>query len=475
MKTYFSKNRASALDALRGIAIIGMILSGSIPQRGLLPAWMYHAQLPPPDHIFNPNLPGITWVDLVFPMFLFAMGAAIPLALSKRVARGDSNLFLVPYAFKRGLLIAFFAIYIQHIKPWSINPVPTTNVWLFSIIGFALLFPMLMRMPDSFSRKLIIFIRIIGYLLAAVLMYLFGLLNNGGFSLYRSDIIILVLANVAFFGSLIWIFTQGNLLLRVGILGFLTALRLTQGIDNSWNELLWNFSPFPWLYKLYYLQYLFLVIPGTIIGDVVLKWMNENTKEIKINEIKLRKNNIFNATILLFIIISNIIGLYSREIGITIIINILLIALLFYQFKNPENKTDKLLKFMCNWGTYFLVLGLFFEAYEGGIKKDHSTLSYYLISTALSMYLYMVLTILIDYLQYYKIFKHVISNGNNPMIAYIIGHTLITPILSLTYLSELLNYLNINPWPGFLKGVIFTSIVVFSTFFFTKQKMFLRT
>lgn len=28
---------------------------------------MSHAQTPPPDHIFNPEIPGITWVDLVFP------------------------------------------------------------------------------------------------------------------------------------------------------------------------------------------------------------------------------------------------------------------------------------------------------------------------------------------------------------------------------------------------------------------------
>jgi predicted acyltransferase len=37
--------------------------------------------VPPPDHKFNPAIPGITWVDLVFPFFLFSMGVAIPLAL----------------------------------------------------------------------------------------------------------------------------------------------------------------------------------------------------------------------------------------------------------------------------------------------------------------------------------------------------------------------------------------------------------
>ena len=84
--------RMIALDALRGIAILMMTLSGVIPFDKPLPAWMYHAQEPPPTHDFNPNLPGLTWVDLVFPIFLFCMGAAIPIALSRRIEKDGSVL-----------------------------------------------------------------------------------------------------------------------------------------------------------------------------------------------------------------------------------------------------------------------------------------------------------------------------------------------------------------------------------------------
>ena len=65
--------RVSSLDALRGLAILGMVLAGAMAF-GVLPSWMYHAQTPPPTHEFNLDLPGITWVDLVFPFFLFAHG-----------------------------------------------------------------------------------------------------------------------------------------------------------------------------------------------------------------------------------------------------------------------------------------------------------------------------------------------------------------------------------------------------------------
>lgn len=75
------KVRDTSIDALRGFAILTMILSGSIAYGDVLPAWMFHAQVPPPLHKFNATIPGITWVDLVFPFFLFSMGAAMPLAL----------------------------------------------------------------------------------------------------------------------------------------------------------------------------------------------------------------------------------------------------------------------------------------------------------------------------------------------------------------------------------------------------------
>lgn len=52
------QNRILEIDILRGIAVLGMVFSGVIPFEGVLPAWMYHAQVPPPNHQFNPNLAG---------------------------------------------------------------------------------------------------------------------------------------------------------------------------------------------------------------------------------------------------------------------------------------------------------------------------------------------------------------------------------------------------------------------------------
>ena len=42
------QNRLNEIDLLRGFAVIGMVFSGILPFNGALPAWMYHAQVPPP-------------------------------------------------------------------------------------------------------------------------------------------------------------------------------------------------------------------------------------------------------------------------------------------------------------------------------------------------------------------------------------------------------------------------------------------
>src|SRR5687768_7342097 len=80
--------RALAVDALRGLAILGMVLVAVAPP-AVLPAWMYHAQTPPPAHEMNTALAGLTWPDLVFPFFIFALGVAIPLSLSRRLDAGE--------------------------------------------------------------------------------------------------------------------------------------------------------------------------------------------------------------------------------------------------------------------------------------------------------------------------------------------------------------------------------------------------
>ncbi|MBP1613292.1 MAG: hypothetical protein H6Q13_740 [Bacteroidetes bacterium] len=125
-------NRAFSLDALRGYAIATMILSATICE-GILPGWMYHAQVPPPDHVFDPSRYGITWVDLIFPFFLFAMGAAFPFSIGSKHNKGTGTLNLVIHSLLRGVKLTFFAIFIQQMYVWgSSSPPRCPNLFVYA-------------------------------------------------------------------------------------------------------------------------------------------------------------------------------------------------------------------------------------------------------------------------------------------------------------------------------------------------------
>lgn len=466
--------RADALDALRGFAIITMILSGSIPFSGpaALPGWMYHAQVPPPDHIFNPNLPGITWVDLVFPFFLFAMGAAFPFALRKRIEQGVSYLKLSLQAVQRGFLLVVFALFLQHSKPYALSGNPESFHWIIGLVGFVVLFLIYYRYPKSLNPIIVTAIKIITGIGAVVLFSQLTYSKGSGFLLSRSDIIILVLANVALFGSIIWLFTKDNLVIRLSILAFLLAFRITHNIEGSWTGFIWNLTPAPEIYKFYFLQYLFIVIPGTIAGDLFYIWMKSYADESAEDK---SANYVYLFFLCLGIILLNLFGLYSRQLTLNLIGNIVLLSVGLIILRNTKSQLLDLYKKLFQWGAFWLLLGLAFESFEGGIKKDQSTLSYYLVTSGLAFMALISFSIISDYWKKSKYVNLLIDNGQNPMIAYIAGSNFVMPILALTGLSTLLNYLLINPWLGFLKGLIFTLLAAVVTSFFTKKKIFWRS
>ncbi len=465
--------RVLSVDALRGFAILTMVLSGVIPYK-VLPAWMYHAQLPPPTHTFDPHLPGLTWVDLVFPLFLFSLGVAIPLALTKRIKKNETLIKIWYYILERGFLLGFFAIFLQHVRPHVLNPEPRIHDWLIALLGFFIMFGIFTRIPQTWNKKLRWGIKIVSWCSALLLLYFLKYPDGSRFSLYRSDIIIVVLTNTVVWGSIIWLLTRNNHLLRLGILGLLLAMRLANQ-SNGWISVVWNFSPAPWIFKIYYLQYLFIVIPGTIIGDFFLSWMKTPVSRDS-GEKSWPPWKLFT---LLFIygaiLLSCLIGLQSRWVWQTFVVCSGLSIISWIMVKHPITHSEQLLQKLAYWGIYFLIIGLLFEPFEGGIKKDHSTLSYYLTTTGLAIFLLSIFLIIGDILGNKKLLNLLIDNGQNPMIAYVGMANGIWPIFYLLSLDKILLKITASPWLGFLRGVFYTFILSLVVQFLTRKKIFWKT
>ena len=466
-----SPRRADALDALRGFAILGMVFSGTIRYK-ILPAWMYHAQEPPPTHAFDKTLAGLTWVDVVFPLFLFAMGAAIPLALSRRIAQGSSPLSLILYILKRGVLLGAFAIILQHLRPFSIDPSPSRRTWCLAMLGFALLSLMFGRIPERWSLSryrtgLTIAAWVATLILITQLPY-----GGKGFSLDRSDPILISLANMAVFGASAWLLTRSNQFLRLGLLGILIALQLSSA-SEGWVKTIWAASPAPWIFQFYYLKYLFIVIPGTIAGDLILTWIKQPDESLAEPSAKPQYLSILGAMGLLCLVL--LIGLQARWLWQTTLVSVVLCAATWQLFKPFKTGTDRLLKQLYQWGSYWLILGLCFEPFQGGIKKDPSTYSYYFLTAAIALFLLIGFTVLMDCLRQKKWLQLLVENGQNPMIAYVAFANLLWPILQLSGLEDWLIVVTNTPSMGVVKGILYTVPIAFLTSFFTRQKFFWRT
>ncbi|MBN1556434.1 MAG: DUF5009 domain-containing protein [Phycisphaerae bacterium] len=129
--------REPSLDIYRGLTIFLMILANTTSMMKDLPWWM--------NHSFNnrAHLLHVAWLDLISPMFMFIMGAAIPLAIASRLAKGTSSWKLAGHILLRaGLLIWIGTV----IHPYWFRHVETFNTAARESMGgwwycFAWLFP----------------------------------------------------------------------------------------------------------------------------------------------------------------------------------------------------------------------------------------------------------------------------------------------------------------------------------------------
>jgi predicted acyltransferase len=101
--------RITSIDALRGVVMLVMIFVndlGDVPG-DIVPAWMKHYR--------GEN--GMTFVDLVFPAFLFIVGMSIPFALSSRLRKGESSLRMFFHVLVRALSLLFLGILMVNGRP----------------------------------------------------------------------------------------------------------------------------------------------------------------------------------------------------------------------------------------------------------------------------------------------------------------------------------------------------------------------
>jgi predicted acyltransferase len=112
LKALPSGERLVSLDALRGFDMF-WIVGGSLIVRAIAKASNYaplRSLLPQLDHV---EWDGFHFIDLIFPLFLFMIGVAIPYSLAKRLARGDSRLRIYGHLLARVAVLVVLGMMIN--------------------------------------------------------------------------------------------------------------------------------------------------------------------------------------------------------------------------------------------------------------------------------------------------------------------------------------------------------------------------
>ena len=456
-----TNKRIITIDILRGITIFAMILCANIGYNSDLPAWMFHGQTPPPTYEFNPEIPGITWVDLVFPFFLFTMGGAFPLAMRKRLENGTSRWAVTGSLFRRWLTLTIFALVLGNAYQVYSSPLPAVAQELFKMALFGVMFMSLARLPDGKKGQLVnnagMFLLIA---MAVIGVDWFGL----KLSRWNSDIIIMILANIAIFGGLIWMFTKDNIRLRWLVLLFIISIKALSSYAPETLNWAPRFSSIGWFFSWDFMQYLVIAIAGSIVGDKLLA--HSRSGEV----VTIDGHHIAAGAVALAAMLVQLWGLFTRHIladfGISVAMAIAFVLLTY--------KRRNIMTWMGYFGFAFMLVGILFDPIDGGITKDHCNLAYMLTTTGMT-----ALTgafVLALELKWHIKGRGLSGCGQNPMLAYTVTNFFVGPILAICGIGAWLNSICVgSPFWGIVRGLVYTLLMVAVTCFFTKKKLFWRS
>lgn len=469
-------NRDLSLDTLRGLAILAMVVSGIIAFGGNQPVWMYHAQTAVNTYISNAT-PPITWNDLVFPFFVFSMGAAIPLSLSKRLAAGKSKLNILLDVAIRSLMLLIFGIFLEHVKPFEISTQPGLLQWLTSLAGFVLLTLLYFRYPSSWKMSKLWLIRVLVLGVGVLLILNIHYADNSGFDLYRNDILFMLIANNVFFGSIIWLFTPNRPLLRIALIPLLFSILVAGDLHGSWNKLVLDATPFAWMYHFDYLGYLFIVIPGTLAGDFMYRHNLKYEVDLKATFVESEDhgNKVALMCLSLGILVLNVVFISLRYMLFNMVSNVLLIIAILWVWTGIKSPLKEYYKKYLELGSYTLLLAIFFEAYQGGLKREYSTFSYFFFGSGLAIFLLLAIIICFELSIFRKPLVLISMIGKNPMVAYMAANLLFIPIFHFISLNHFPQWVQAQSWEGWVSGILTAVLVAGISIQFTRMNWYLKT
>lgn len=156
--------RIMAIDVFRGLTILTMVFVNELAAIKNIPAWMTHM---PAD------ANAMTFVDLVFPAFLFIVGMSIPFSTQAKAAKGaSSKRLLIDAAFRALGLIVIGLFMVNTIYGYDESKMPI-SMPLWTLLMYACVLLIWSYYPKHLSSVLVKGCKYLGILGLIVLAYFY--------------------------------------------------------------------------------------------------------------------------------------------------------------------------------------------------------------------------------------------------------------------------------------------------------------
>lgn len=169
--------RIASIDALRGVTILVMIFVNDLAGVTGTPPWMMHVPT---------GSDAMTFVDVVFPAFLFIVGMSIPFAIGRRLEKGESPWLVWRHVLTRTLGLLIIGVFMVNTESMDEGTF-TIDLWiLFMYIAVMMVWNELPR-NAGLKRTIAIGIRVAGVALLVILAFLYRTPEGSGWIQMRTS------------------------------------------------------------------------------------------------------------------------------------------------------------------------------------------------------------------------------------------------------------------------------------------------
>lgn len=158
-----TSQRILSIDAFRGITILVMIFVNELAGVRDIPAWAKH---------MHADEDAMSFVDAVFPAFLFIVGMSIPFAINNRLKKGDSFWQLQIHILFRTLGLLVLGVFLVNTEGDYNEALMGMSINLWALLFFVAVI-LIWKVYYTTNKTVVLILKVIGFAGLAVLAFIY--------------------------------------------------------------------------------------------------------------------------------------------------------------------------------------------------------------------------------------------------------------------------------------------------------------